>query len=84
MTDEQTRREDYNAPQVPGAEPAKAGSEDQTDSRSLRRIGGVTLAENRASERLPIACEPHEYRSGEGLPTRSFCQAQYAYLSRTL
>lgn len=42
------------------------------------------MAENRASERLPIAYEPHKYRSGEDLPTRSFCQAQYAHVSRTL
>jgi hypothetical protein len=39
---------------------------------------------NLASKRLPIACKPHEYRSGEGLHTRSFCQAQYTHVSRTL
>jgi hypothetical protein len=42
------------------------------------------MAENRASERLPIAREPHKYRSGEGLHTRCFCQAQYAHVSRIL
>ena len=42
------------------------------------------MSENRASERLPIACEPHKYRSGEGLPTRSFCEAQYVHVLRTL
>jgi hypothetical protein len=43
------------------------------------------MVENRASKRLPMACEPHKYRIDEGLlPTRFFCQAQYAYVSRTL
>jgi hypothetical protein len=31
-------------------------------THSLRRIVGVTMAENRASNGLPIACEPHKYR----------------------
>jgi hypothetical protein len=64
--------------------PAATALLGQTDSRSLRRIAGVTMAENRASKRLPMACEPHKYRIGEGLPTRFFCQAQYTHVSRTL
>ena len=71
-------------PLVGGYEPVTLILTEQTDSRSLRRIAGVTMAENRASKRLPMACEPHKYRIGEGLPTRFFCQAQYAYVSRTL
>jgi hypothetical protein len=35
------------------------GAKYQTDSRSLQRIVEVTMAENYASDRLPIACEPH-------------------------
>jgi hypothetical protein len=45
-----------------GAGSNRLRTQQQTDSRSLRRIGGVMMAENRASKRLPIACEPHKYR----------------------
>jgi hypothetical protein len=42
------------------------------------------MAENRAPKTLPIAHEPHKYRIGEGVDIRSFCHAQYTYVSRTL
>ena len=35
------------------------------------------MAENRTSERLPIAREPYEYRLRKDLTTRSFCHAQW-------
>src|SRR5215218_6951727 len=59
-------------------------SPSQTSPLNVRRIGGVTMAENCPSTRLSIAQEPHRNRVNEGSALRFSCHAHYTHVSQSL
>src|SRR5215218_8199577 len=59
-------------------------SPSQTSPLNVRRIGGVTMAENCPSTRLSIAQEPHRNRLNEGSALGFSCHAHYTHVSQSL
>src|SRR5215217_746779 len=67
----------------PPLDPESPRSE-QTSPLNVRRIGGVTMAENCPSTRLSIAQEPHRNRLNEGSALGFSCHAHYTHVSQSL
>ncbi len=57
---------------------------EQTSPLNVRRIGGVTMAENRVSTRPLIAPKPRRYKVGEGLVLQFVCHANSTHVLQTL
>jgi len=60
------------------------GTSHQTSPENVRHIGGVTMAENHVSKRLPIARKPRRHRVDEGLVVRFLCHADSTHVLQTL
>src|SRR5215218_7465781 len=56
----------------------------QTSPLNVRRIGGVTMAENHISTRPTLARKPHSYKVDEGLVVRFLCHANSTHVLQTL
>src|SRR5215204_2419568 len=56
----------------------------QTSPLNVRRIGGVTMAENHVSMRPSLAGKPHRYKVDEGLVVRFLCHANSTHVLQTL
>jgi hypothetical protein len=56
----------------------------QTSPLNVRRIGGVTMAENHVSTRPPIARKSRRYRIDESLVLRFLCHANSTHVLQTL
>src|SRR5215212_10163005 len=52
----------------------------QTSPLNVRRIGGVTMAENHISTRPTLARKPHSYKVDEGLVVRFRCHANSTHV----
>jgi hypothetical protein len=59
-------------------------AERQTSPENVRRMGGVTMAENHVSTRLPIARKPRKHRVDEDLVVRFLCHADSTHVLQTL
>jgi hypothetical protein len=64
--------------------PTGPGGSGQTSPLNVRRIGGVTLAENLALESAPMTQEPHRNQDSRGSGAHYFCHAKYTHVSQTL
>ena len=53
---------------------------EQTSPLNVRRIGGVTMAENHISTRPTLARKPHSYKVDEGLVVRFLCHANSTHV----
>jgi hypothetical protein len=56
----------------------------QTSPLTVRRIGGVTMAENHFSRRPPITRKPHKYQADEDLGARFLCHANSTHVLQSL
>src|ERR687897_2043013 len=56
----------------------------QTSPLNVRRIGGLTMAENHSSTRPPITHKPHRCQADEDLGARFICHANSTHVLQSL
>src|SRR5215203_6145094 len=56
----------------------------QTSPLNVRRIGGVTMAENHSSTRAPKTRKPHRCQADEDLVARFICHANSTHVLQSL
>src|SRR5215208_7830693 len=60
------------------------GGAGQTSPLNVRRIGGVTMAENHSSTRAPKTRKPHRCQADEDLVARFICHANSTHVLQSL
>src|SRR5215204_1625674 len=60
------------------------GALEQTSPLNVRRIGGVTMAENHSPTRPPITRKPHRCQADEDLVARFICHVNSTHVLQSL
>src|SRR5215217_2781878 len=59
-------------------------AKEQTSPLNVRRIGGVTMAENHSPTRPPITGKPHRCQADEDLVARFICHVNSTHVLQSL